>query len=425
MKHPKTETRLKPLFARLLLACVALGSVVPANAQEVEEFALTTKPGVLYDGGSGSLGGSLNGIPYQIIQGYAIAQGDMVLGKLSSSGRLEIPVQTRGLGQAGALERWPDGIVPFQFGSEVTQIQRDRALEAIAHWNKRTTIKLVSRTSENSEQYKDYINFESSNGCASWVGRTGGEQAVWLADSCTVGSIIHESGHAIGLFHEHTRPDRDNFVTVNLNNVTDGKELNFEIIDVGADTFSEYDYGSIMHYGEFFFSRNGDASISVPDGVIVGQRDALSPMDAQSVDEMYATDLHLGVSTSDRDGNVQLDFTVSDSSFSVIVQPNDNTIDDLKVRVESRTLDKELGNNVYNDVIPPKNSSDEPSETVENTPSQLTPEPTVVATNGTPASIPNQGAAKVGEESSGGGGATGKLLVLSILGLLIHRRRKI
>ena len=399
--------------AMLLSACASAGT---AFAAEGEQFSLEQQPSLLFDGGEGggTLTGSVNGIPYEIVQGHAIAQGDMVLGRLFADGRLEIPGQARGIGQSGALERWPDGIVPYQYAASVSQIQRNRAQEAIAHWNARTSIKLVSRNADNEADYKDFITFEPSNGCASWVGRTGGEQAVWLADSCTVGSIIHEIGHAIGLFHEHTRPDRDDYVTVNWSNVSSGKEINFEKIEVGAANFSPYDFGSIMHYGEYFFSSNGERSISAPDGVTIGQRDALSDYDASSVDLMYATDLKLDVSTTADADNTRIDLLVSnigplgantlkltaslagdadwlsisansgwdcqqfgnelrctratlaerkDSSFSILVDPKSSSIDDLKVRVESRTLDTELNNNVLNDTIPAATPTTQTSET--------------------------------------------------------------
>ena len=39
------------------------------------------------------------------------------------------------------------------------------------------------------------------------------------------GTIQHEMLHALGFLHEHVRPDRDQFVTVNDKNIRSGKVL--------------------------------------------------------------------------------------------------------------------------------------------------------------------------------------------------------
>ena len=70
---------------------------------------------------------------------------------------------------------------------------------------------------------------------------------------------VHELVHALGFVHEHTRPDRDSFVSVNFDNVKAGKEGNFEKRPQGYSDFfrkdsvnamnTPYDVLSLLHYG--------------------------------------------------------------------------------------------------------------------------------------------------------------------------------
>lgn len=52
----------------------------------------------------------------------------------------------------------------------------------------------------------------------------GGKQQLSLDNNgCIyIGTAIHEMMHAVGFYHEHTRNDRDDYVTINFGNVMAG-----------------------------------------------------------------------------------------------------------------------------------------------------------------------------------------------------------
>ena len=83
------------------------------------------------------------------------------------------------------------------------------------------------------------------------VGRTGRQQDLSLGNGCVyTGTIIHEFLHAIGFYHEQSRPDRDSFIRINWGNIQSGREHNFNkqtnINSLGV----KYDAKSVMHYSK-------------------------------------------------------------------------------------------------------------------------------------------------------------------------------
>ena len=100
----------------------------------------------------------------------------------------------------------------------------------------------VQRTNE-----ENYIEFQSGGGgCFSFVGKQFiPAQPINLDPGCRqFGIIQHEILHAMGFFHEQSRPDRDQFVTVNFQNIELGFDNQFASAAEFIDSLrSPYDYG--------------------------------------------------------------------------------------------------------------------------------------------------------------------------------------
>jgi hypothetical protein len=135
-----------------------------------------------------------------------------------------------------------------------------------------------------------YTDGRTSSGTAANLGSSGTLTKVSFPGHCTTGSTIHEIGHAVGYFHEQTRIDRDDHVTINWNNIALGHSHNFQKYSsaTGKDR-GEYDFDSIMHYDSYAFSANGQPTIvkKGDGGLITGQRVGLSPGDIAAAFAMY------------------------------------------------------------------------------------------------------------------------------------------
>ena len=87
--------------------------------------------------------------------------------------------------------------------------------------------------------------------CSSAVGRRGASQRLSLAAGCMRAGIIqHEFLHALGFYHEQSRPDRGDFVRILLDNVQAGKAHNFRQENSINSLSVAYDPNSLMHYGK-------------------------------------------------------------------------------------------------------------------------------------------------------------------------------
>ncbi|XP_028402560.1 zinc metalloproteinase nas-15-like [Dendronephthya gigantea] len=196
--------------------------------------------------------------------------------------------------------RWPGGLVPYKIDSTFLRDHKSNTqqLEAAkAEYASKTCIKL-EELPPGRQSY--HVNLISDSGCYSYIGRLSGISGFSQSQDISIGigcnfksTIVHEFLHALGFWHEQSRPDRDDYVTILWQNIRRGVENNFQ--KHGSEKTTnlgvEYDYESVMHYGRTAFSVNGQPTIvrkDDPEGAL-GQRTygGLSAKDAEEINIFY------------------------------------------------------------------------------------------------------------------------------------------
>ncbi|RCN33538.1 astacin [Ancylostoma caninum] len=208
-------------------------------------------------------GDSISEINANAGSGQYLFQSDIVLTKKQADQLAEaIEEEARGgnrtkrqalKDQRDMAMMWTEGVNYF-FDPSASAKMRRAFVSGVRAWERDTCIDF--KEDSNAE---DSIRVFPEVGCWSYIGKLGGHQELSLGGGCeTEGMAAHEIGHALGFFHTMSRHDRDNYITVNLQNIKSDWLDQFTITtrSTNENYGMGYDYGSIMHYGRTTGSIN-------------------------------------------------------------------------------------------------------------------------------------------------------------------------
>ena len=276
--HTTTPTPLRPGVNHIQIE--ALGQPGAADFVNIYYMAPKTTSDAM---GSAILHGQQ--ITYEVRNGLAVYQGDMILGEEADAVRGRFLGRFGGAGMlpqsatitpnpAYASGLWPivNGVVRVPY--TMTSVNATNIDAAIADSNSQLAgvVQWVAATGGDVNLVNFNFNASDQSGtCEAVVGMEGGTQPIGGSETCGVVTILHEMGHALGLYHEQSRPDRNTWVNYSESNVDKPQAANFDILQALVPS-GLYNYASIMEYGPFSFSRYGTLPVleTIPAGMVLG-----------------------------------------------------------------------------------------------------------------------------------------------------------
>ncbi|WKY17211.1 hypothetical protein Q1695_001659 [Nippostrongylus brasiliensis] len=204
----------------------------------------------------------------------------------------EASTRNRRQAQPDPSSFWPSLTISYEFAYNDANFQ-NLIRSALRHIEQNTCM----RFRENGND-RDGLRYFRGSGCWSNVGRTGGRQLVSIGFGCdSLGIIAHETLHALGLWHEQSRDDRDQHIRIQTSRIIRGTEGNFaKRSAASSDNMGQpYDLGSVMHYGPKAFTSDWSFNtIETRDKRYqntIGQREGISFKDAKMINLRYCSEV--------------------------------------------------------------------------------------------------------------------------------------
>ena len=217
------------------------------------------------------------------------------------------------IGGSGQVRKWPNNTVVYRIDNLNSEM-RNRFSQAMQEWESKTDIRFKERTNETN-----YVTVSGTgNNCRCGVATIGmflNRGFIRIGSQAPVSVIIHEIGHTLGYLHEQNRPDRDQYVNVLFENITDGAEDQFFVSQNSIPLTDKLDLNSVMMYGSYTFSKdyrsptivdkNGNAyrksTPGLSQGDIDGTNQAYPPLEKTETKEEEETTTNTQTNTTEEE----------------------------------------------------------------------------------------------------------------------------
>ncbi|KAH8369248.1 hypothetical protein KR009_005624 [Drosophila setifemur] len=159
------------------------------------------------------------------------------------------------------LQRWPGNKIYYRISEDYSEQEVSNVRTAMASFGEQTCVQF-EEIPYGSNMGKRYVHFRKSpDKCGTRVGYqplSFGPHNVLLNEKCLTKTAIiqHETLHLLGLFHEQSRPDRDDFVQIEYDNIPRKYWSQFMSMDQTTTYDIPYDYDSVMHYSKNAFAKD-------------------------------------------------------------------------------------------------------------------------------------------------------------------------